>query len=287
MIGKPGDYNGDAVNHKTHSFDDANYSATDIIEELGFHTINYMREIIADTGLTILEEDKYVFNIDKFFIRMKVNTEAALRFKLVFSSCTDISNIVQFQTTITSGHTIRLDAGESFIHFTNDLRSNNYAKLDDLISRNVINIRSRLDKNEELTSPGYTLVNQVLKSNSYYAYSPGYLEVISKTETLDGVYNATEILKIIEDFTVDFVRFVIDEKGYNYVSEYTSINLEFYGDFEVYIYGGKDLNFNVYFEECKAIQNIFGFPEIWRSVSDVQGTYLHIVFDKDFFKCLS
>ena len=151
----------------------------------------------------------------------------------------------------------------------------------------MINIRSRLDKNEELTSPGYTLVNQVLKSNSYYAYSPGYLEVISKTETLDGVYNATEILKIIEDFTVDFVRFVIDEKGYNYVSEYTSINLEFYGDFEVYIYGGKDLNFNVYFEECKAIQNIFGFPEIWRSVSDVQGTYLHIVFDKDFFKCLS
>jgi hypothetical protein len=47
------------------------------------------------------------------------------------------------------------------------------------------------------------------------------------------------------------------------------------------IYGGDDLKFNVYFEECNAIQNIIRFPEIWRSVSDVQGTYLHIMFDID------
>ena len=66
------------------------------------------------------------------------------------------------------------------------------------------------------------------------------------------------------------------------MSEYTSINLDrFYGDFEVYKYGGDDLKFNVYFEECRAIQNIFGFPEIWRSVSNMEGTYLHIMFDID------
>jgi len=67
-----------------------------------------MREIIAAKGLTILEEEKPIFNIDKFFVRVKIHTGDSLLFKLDFSSCTQLSNIFQFETTISSWHTIRL-----------------------------------------------------------------------------------------------------------------------------------------------------------------------------------
>ena len=73
-----------------------------------------------------------------------------------------------------------------------------------------------------------------------------------------------------------------DDHDYIQVFENFSINLDrFYGDFKLYIYGGKDLMFNVFFEECRTIQNIFGFPENFRSVSKMQGTYMHVVFDQD------
>jgi hypothetical protein len=92
---------------------------------------------------------------------MKINTQDSLRFKLDFSSGTQISNIFEFETTIASAQTVRLDAGESFIYFSIDLKGTEYAKLDDLVSRSVINIPSRLDETDELTSTGCTLVNQV------------------------------------------------------------------------------------------------------------------------------
>jgi len=87
-------------------------------------------------------------------------------------------------------------------------------------------------------------------------------------------------LKRREDFTASFIRGISFQKACTAVGKYTEINLDrFLCDFE--LDSTKGPFFHVYFENFTAVQDIIGFPEIWRSVITVNGSNPYVVFDID------
>ena len=140
-----GEENGDAeYDNQLRLFENGKYSATEIIEKLGKYVTDYMMEMFDKHSWPLITEE-HAFNIDRFYIKFLMDRDYDLNFTFDFSNSTYIKDLFQLNTTIQSTRISMASDYQSYIYFDIDLSGNEYTKLDDRISRNVINIRTRLD----------------------------------------------------------------------------------------------------------------------------------------------
>ena len=168
--------------------------------------------------------------------------------------------------------------------FTVDLPT--YLDLKILPQTNMIeNLDDRIDSLDDqmtgvadLTSKGYELINQTIKIESSYEYSPGNFQADYGNYTFtNGTYTANDIMQSIGSFTKIVMNQIYGEKGYIILEEDIEFNLE---RFKIGLTLDKltHIGFEIQLNQCPTIMEIFGLPSTSETVTVVVGSVLRVVF---------